>query len=86
MERERERVGLFSKNVVTCPLCSYEFGKKGVSPMHFFEHVIPADDGGGGYIFECSLCGERDGVWDQKWGAAAGVMLHCQQRHGLLWP
>jgi hypothetical protein len=51
--------------------------------MHFLDHGIPADDGGRGYIFECSLCGEKDGVWDQKTGGMAGIMIHLQRRHGL---
>ena len=79
-------MGLFSKNVVTCPLCNYEFGKGGVSPIHFLEHVSPVDDGGSGFMFVCSLCGEKDGVWEQSTGAMAGITLHLQQRHGLRHP
>lgn len=76
-------MALFSRKNLTCPLCSHEFGKDGVSPDHFFVHVQPVDDGGSGYMYECPKCGERDGVWDKKTGGLAGIMLHCQQKHGL---
>lgn len=68
----------------TCPICDagIESGRLLVHNMN--EHAIPTPDGRG-YVWQCS-CGERDGVWDQTTGAAAGLTQHMTRRHGLTWP
>jgi hypothetical protein len=74
-------MGLFSKKLDTCPICD-----AGIEPGHLashnLSHAIPSPDGGGDYMWECS-CGEKDGMWNQTMGAAAGLTLHMNQRHGL---
>lgn len=50
--------------------------------LHNIDHAIPADDGGEGYMWRCT-CGEFDGVWEQRHGAAAGLTIHMQRRHGI---
>jgi hypothetical protein len=49
---------------------------------HNVSHAVPADDGGPGFMWRCG-CGEFDGVWEQKFGAAAGLTMHMQQRHRI---
>ncbi len=50
--------------------------------LHNLRHAIPATDGGTGFMWQCG-CGESDGVWDEKPGAAAGLSDHMQRRHGI---
>ncbi len=74
-------MGLFKRNVIACPYCDYQFGKDETAVDHFSEHIT--DMGGGEYMYICSACKEQDGVWNNDFGAVAGLMLHAQQRHGF---
>ena len=76
-------MGLFGKRLDTCPICDAGIQRGSLAIHNMDSHAIPSPDGGGGYIWECA-CGERDGVWDQPEGAAAGLTQHMVgQRHGL---
>lgn len=77
-------MGLFKKKLDTCPICDGGVERGGLM-AHNLSHAEPAPDGQPGFIWNCK-CGERDGVWDQAAGAAAGLTQHMTQRHGLVWP
>jgi hypothetical protein len=74
-------MGLFSKKVVVCPLCDYQFPKSGVELTHFLQHVT--DAGGGEYMYTCEICDEKDGMCNNDTGAMAGLTMHLQQRHSF---
>lgn len=75
-------MGLFGKKVSTCPVCDLVLAKNENMGLHNLKHVIPSPDGGPGFGWQCG-CGDADGVWDGKAGAAAGLTMHMQQRHGI---
>jgi len=75
-------MALFSKKAVTCPLCNFVFGKDGAQPIHFLSHAILAE--GGGYMPECSLCGESDGNCEQSFGVMTGIVVHLRVRHNFV--
>jgi hypothetical protein len=66
----------------TCPVCGAALGLGTSVMMHNLDHALPAEDGESGYMWRCG-CGEADGVWDNEMGAAAGLTVHMQQRHGI---
>jgi hypothetical protein len=79
-------MGIFSKSKgVVCAVCEEELGRQPNMLSHNLDHVIPSPDGGPGFAWQCG-CGEVDGVWDQRVGAAAGLTDHMRKRHGLLFP
>ncbi len=77
-------MGMFSRGTLdpVCPVCGEPLGKRTNVARHNLPHVLPADDGGSGFMWRCG-CGEYDGVWDGRGGAAAGLTGHMQQRHGI---
>jgi hypothetical protein len=80
-------VGLFGrkKSQDSCPVCGELFSDSREVGIHNISHAVPPDDGGGGYMWRCG-CGESDGVWKDKGGAAAGLTQHMVQRHGIKYP
>jgi hypothetical protein len=76
-------MGLFGKSKgVVCPVCTQDLGKSPNMGAHNVSHALPAEDGGPGFMWRCG-CGEYDGVWEQKMGAAAGLTMHMQQLHRI---
>lgn len=67
---------------VVCPVCGENLDRKPNMGLHNLSHVIPAEDGAPGFMWRCG-CGDYDGVWDQKAGAAAGLTIHMQRRHQI---
>ena len=71
---------LGGRKKATCPVCEAPLEPN--VALHNLKHAIPAPDGGSGFAWRCG-CGEHDGVWDTKAGAAAGLTMHMQNRHGI---
>jgi hypothetical protein len=76
------KVGFFGGKSTQCPVCREVLDRKANMPLHNLKHVIPATDGGPGFMWECG-CGESDGVWDNKAGAAAGLTKHMEIQHDI---
>lgn len=81
-------MGLFGKKFHACPICGSPM-ESGVGPtMSHCEasHVrqIPPGHGeaSGQYTWEC-VCGPAGMKWPTTGGAAAGLTLHMQRRHGI---
>ena len=77
-------MGLINKKLDTCPICDAGVAR-GAMMSHNLTHATPSPDGQGGFVWICK-CGEKDGVWDQAPGAAAGLTQHMTRRHGITWP
>lgn len=77
-------MALFKKKLDNCPICDRGI-ERGMLAAHNLSHAEAAPDGQGGFVWKCK-CGEKDGVWDQPAGAAAGLTQHMTRRHGLVWP
>lgn len=80
-------MGLFTKKLVLCPICNADLGKQGSNLDHWeTQHVteIPEGQGdaSGQYTWVCS-CGPANMKWPKTYGAAAGLGLHMQERHGI---
>jgi hypothetical protein len=81
-------MGLFGKKQLsTCPICGTGM-EEGVSNTmaHCASHVLQIPPGygdlSGQWTWEC-VCGPADMIWPHDIGAAAGLALHLQQRHGI---
>ncbi|WP_156893450.1 hypothetical protein [Actinokineospora enzanensis] len=70
-----------SKSVV-CPVCTKNLGRAPNMALHNASHVLPAEDGGPGFMWRCG-CGEYAGVWDQKTGAIISLTAHMEKRHQI---
>jgi hypothetical protein len=78
-------MGLFKKKLATCPICDAGMPASGNKMGHWLEHSyqIPAGhEGAGGYTWKCA-CGPAAEYWPHDAGAAAGLGIHMQQRHGI---
>ncbi len=76
-------MGLFGKSRgVVCPVCQEDLGRRPNMGAHNMAHVLAAEDGGAGFMWRCG-CGGYDGVWEQEFGAAAGLTMHMLQRHQI---
>lgn len=82
-------MGLFRKRMAACPICESELeagAQMGTKLAHFNSHVqqIPPGNGeaSGQYTWVCA-CGPAGMKWPHDAGAAAGLALHLQQRHGF---
>jgi hypothetical protein len=74
-------MGFFSRRTTaTCPVCDAPLERN--MALHNLDHVIAAPDGEPGFAWRCG-CGEQDGVWDGKVGAAAALTMHMRDRHGI---
>lgn len=79
-------MGVFSKKLVTCPICEAGLPKNENKFDHWESHVRQISpghgDASGQYTWECS-CGPSGMKWPKIGGAAAGMALHMLQRHGI---
>lgn len=82
-------MGLFRKRMVACPICKSELAagaEMSAKIAHFSSHVrqIPPGNGeaSGQYTWVC-VCGPARMKWPHDAGAASGLALHMQQRHGF---
>lgn len=75
-------MGLFGKKQSPgCPICQKSV-PAGALMLHNVDHARPASDGQPGFMWSCG-CGQQDGVWDDRMGAAAGLTQHMQRNHAM---
>ncbi len=79
-------MGLFSKKLITCPICDEGLPKNENKFGHWESHCCefpPGEgDASGQFTWECN-CGPSGMKWPHVGGAAARMALHMQQRHGI---
>lgn len=82
-------MGLFNKTpkTISCPICHGEVEKgKFEQKNHWLTHVTVIPDGqgdaSGQYTWTC-ICGPAGLKWKTDEAAAAGMIMHMEQRHGI---
>jgi hypothetical protein len=76
-------VGLTGERVSPdCPVWGEAFHGGVNVAIHNLRHVVPASDGNAGFMWQCG-CGSQDCVWEDKFGAGAGLSQQMTQSHRI---